>query len=105
MDIQKVWGLLRDLASTIFLTALLCHSSIPGRQWIQEHQWPQTMSFHVKQNLIHCLEVEVKNHYWLSLPYLTREPEPSWWPACPRSPSNRYVVDQLDHLNVTKKWS
>ncbi|KAL0606038.1 Ribosomal protein 63, mitochondrial [Plecturocebus cupreus] len=64
-------------AGTMFLTALLCHSRIPGCQWIGKHWRPRFMSSRAKQNMIRRLEIEAENHYWLSMPYMTREQEHS----------------------------
>ncbi|XP_027963722.1 ribosomal protein 63, mitochondrial [Eumetopias jubatus] len=102
----------------MFLTALLRRNRLSGRQWIGKHRRPRTVSFHAKQSMIRRLEIEAENHYWLSMPYLTAEQE--YGHAAERRaaafeaikaasmskfPPNRFVVDQLDHLNVTKKWS
>lgn len=112
-------GLLRvATAGTMFLTALLRRNRIPGRQWIGKHRRPRTVSSQAKQNMIRRLEIEAENHYWLSMPYLTAEQE--YGHAAERRaaafeaikaasmskfPPHRFVVDQLDHLNVCKKWS
>ncbi|KAM9189763.1 large ribosomal subunit protein mL63 isoform 1-T2 [Dugong dugon] len=102
----------------MFLTALLRRNRIPGRQWIGKHRRPRTVSFHAKQNMIRRLEIEAENHYWLSMPYLTAEQEyghaairrAEAFAAIKASstskfPPHRFVVDQLNHLNVTRKWS
>ncbi|XP_011808633.1 PREDICTED: ribosomal protein 63, mitochondrial-like [Colobus angolensis palliatus] len=94
----------------MFLTVLLCHSRIPGRQWI--------VSLRAKQNMIRRLEMEAENHYWLSVPYMTREQERGHAAvrrreafealkaaATSKVPPHRFTADQLDHLSVTKKWS
>ncbi|XP_047709016.1 ribosomal protein 63, mitochondrial [Prionailurus viverrinus] len=107
-----------DAAGTMFVTALLLRNRIPGSQWIGKHRRPRAVSFHAKQNMIRRLEIEAENHYWLSMPYLTAEQE--YGHAAGRRaaafeaikaasvskfPPHRFVVDRLDHLNVTKKWS
>ncbi|XP_017403664.1 ribosomal protein 63, mitochondrial [Cebus imitator] len=102
----------------MFLTALLCHSRIPGRQWIGKHRRPRFVSSRAKQNMIRRLEIEAENHYWLSMPYMTREQEHGHAAvrrkeafeaikaaATSNFPPHRFIVDQLDHLNVTRKWS
>ena len=105
-------------AGTMFVTALLLRNRIPGSQWIGKHRRPRAVSFHAKQNMIRRLEIEAENHYWLSMPYLTAEQEYSHAAgrraaafeaikaaSVSKFPPHRFVVDQLDHLNVTKKWS
>lgn len=102
----------------MFLTALLRRNRIPGRQWIGKHRRPRTVSFQAKQNMIRRLETEAENHYWLSMPCLSAEQE--YGHAAARRaaafraikaasqakfPRHRVLVDQLSHLNVTKKWS
>lgn len=110
---------LRPLSpAAMFLTAFLRRNRIPGKQWIGKHRRPRTVSFHAKQNIIRRLEIEAENHYWLSAPYLTAEQEYGHAAArraaafeaikaLSRSkfPQHRLVADQLDHLNVTKRWS
>ncbi|CAD7671275.1 large ribosomal subunit protein mL63 [Vulpes vulpes] len=101
----------------MFLTALLLRNRIPGRQWIGKHRRPRAVSFQAKQNMIRRLEIEAENQYWLSTPYLSAEQE--YGHAAERRaaafeaikaakmakfPPHRFVADQLDHLNVTKKW-
>ncbi|XP_047561317.1 ribosomal protein 63, mitochondrial-like [Lutra lutra] len=101
----------------MFLTTLLCRNRIPGRQWIGKHRWPRTVSSQVRQNMIRRLEIEAENHYWLSMPYLIAEQEYSHTAkhraaafeaikaaSMSKFPPHRFVVDQLDHLNVSKKW-
>ncbi|XP_077014952.1 large ribosomal subunit protein mL63 [Tamandua tetradactyla] len=102
----------------MFLTALLRRNRIPGHQWIGKHRRPRAVSSRAKQSMIRRLEIEAENHYWLSMPYLTAQQE--YGHAAVRRaqafeaikaastskfPSHRFVVDQLNHLNVTKKWS
>ena len=102
----------------MFLTVLLCRNRLPGSQWIGKHRRPRTVSSQAKQNMIRRLEIEAENHYWLSMPYLTAEQE--YGHAAERRamafeaikaastskfPTHRFVADQLDHLNVSKKWS
>ncbi|CAO2591152.1 Ribosomal protein 63, mitochondrial [Lemmus lemmus] len=102
----------------MFLTANLLRGRIPGRQWIGKHRRPRNVSFQMKANMLRRLEVEAENHYWLSMPYMTAEQEYGHAAqrraqafeaikaaATSRFPEHRYVADQLDHLNVTKKWS
>ncbi|XP_006832024.1 PREDICTED: ribosomal protein 63, mitochondrial [Chrysochloris asiatica] len=102
----------------MFLTARLCRNRIPGRIWIGKHRRPRTVSFHAKQSMIRRLEIEAENHYWLSMPYLTVEQERGHAAArraqafeaikaasTSKFPPHRFVADQLNHLNVTKKWS
>lgn len=102
----------------MFLTAVLLRGRISGSQWLGKHRRPRTVSFHAKQNMIRRLEVEAENHYWLSMPYLTAEQEYGHAAerraqafeaikaaATSKFPKHKYVADQLDHLNVTKKWS
>ncbi|XP_049723410.1 ribosomal protein 63, mitochondrial [Elephas maximus indicus] len=101
----------------MFLTALLRRNRIPGRQWIGKHRRPRTVSFQAKQNMTRRLEIEAENHYWLSMPYLTAEQE--YGHAAVRRaeafaaikaasiskfPPHRFLANQLNHLNVTKKW-
>ncbi|XP_024436603.1 large ribosomal subunit protein mL63 [Desmodus rotundus] len=102
----------------MFLTALLRRNRIPGRQWIGKHRRPRFVTFHGKQNMIRRLETEAENHYWLSTPFLTAAQE--FGHAAARRaaafqaikaaseakfPQHRLLVDQLSHLNVTKKWT
>ncbi|EAX08296.1 mitochondrial ribosomal protein L57 [Homo sapiens] len=102
----------------MFLTALLWRGRIPGRQWIGKHRRPRFVSLRAKQNMIRRLEIEAENHYWLSMPYMTREQERGHAAvrrreafeaikaaATSKFPPHRFIADQLDHLNVTKKWS
>ncbi|KAM6178066.1 large ribosomal subunit protein mL63 [Rhynchocyon petersi] len=102
----------------MFLSAFLCRNRIPGRQWIGKHRRPRRVSFFSKQNMIRRLEIEAENHYWLSMPHLTAEQEfghaaarrAETFEAIKRAstsnfPPHRFVADQLQHLNVTKKWS
>ncbi|XP_055282372.1 ribosomal protein 63, mitochondrial [Moschus berezovskii] len=102
----------------MFLTALLCRGRIPGRQWIGKHRRPRTVSALAKQNVIRRLEIEAENHYWLSRPFLTAEQERGHAAArraaafealkaaqAAKFPAHRRLEDQLDHLNVTRKWS
>ncbi|XP_039111169.1 ribosomal protein 63, mitochondrial [Hyaena hyaena] len=102
----------------MFLTALLRRNRIPGRQWMGKHRRPRSVSFHAKQNLVRRLEIEAENHYWLSRPFLTAEQEFGHAAArraaafeaikaagMSKAPPHRFVGDQLEHLNVTKKWS
>lgn len=102
----------------MILTAALLRGRIPGRQWIGKHRRSRPVSFQAKQNMIRRLEVEAENHYWLSMPYMTAEQEFGHAAerraqafeaikaaATSKFPKHRYVADQLDHLNVTKKWS
>ncbi|XP_066213277.1 large ribosomal subunit protein mL63-like [Saccopteryx leptura] len=102
----------------MFLTMLLRHNRIPGRQWIGKHQRPHTVSFHVKQNMLRSLETKAENHYWLSAPFLSATQE--FRHAAVRRaatfqsikvaseakfPPHQRLADQLSHLNITKKWS
>ncbi|XP_007529537.1 large ribosomal subunit protein mL63 [Erinaceus europaeus] len=102
----------------MFLTALLLRNHIPGRQWIGKHQRPRTVSVHAEEKLRRRLEVEAENQYWLSAPYLTSEQEfghaaarralafQQLREACTsKFPPHRFVRDQLDHLNISKKWT
>ncbi|XP_006988498.1 large ribosomal subunit protein mL63 [Peromyscus maniculatus bairdii] len=102
----------------MFFTAVLLRGRIPGHQWIGKHRRPRNVSFRMKENMIRRLEVEAENHYWLSMPYMTVEQEYRHAAerraqafeaikaaATSKFPPHRYVADQLDHLNVTKKWS
>uniref|UniRef100_A0A8C9QAF4 Mitochondrial ribosomal protein L57 n=1 Tax=Spermophilus dauricus TaxID=99837 RepID=A0A8C9QAF4_SPEDA len=102
----------------MFLTALLCRNRIPGRQWIGKHRRPRGVSLLAKQNMIRRLEIEAENHYWLSMPYMTAEQEYGHASvrraqafeaikaaSTSKFPPHRFVADQLNHLNVTKKWS
>ena len=102
----------------MFLTALLCRGRIPGRQWIGKHRRPRTVSALAKQNMIRRLEIEAENHYWLSRPFLTAEQERGHAAArraaafealkaaqAAKFPAHRRLEDQLDHLNVTRRWS
>uniref|UniRef100_A0A2K6PIE0 Uncharacterized protein n=1 Tax=Rhinopithecus roxellana TaxID=61622 RepID=A0A2K6PIE0_RHIRO len=87
-----------------FLTALLCRNRIPGRQWIGEHRRPRFVSLGAKQNMMRRLENEAENHYWLSMLYMTgREAfEALKAAATSKFLPHRFIVDQLDHLSVTK---
>ncbi|XP_016059020.1 PREDICTED: ribosomal protein 63, mitochondrial [Miniopterus natalensis] len=102
----------------MFLTALLRRNRIPGRQWIGKHRRPRPVSFHAKRNMVRRLETEAENHYWLSTPFLS--PAQEFGHAAARRaasfqaikaaseakfPQHRLLVDQLSHLNVTKRWS
>ncbi|XP_006085573.1 ribosomal protein 63, mitochondrial [Myotis lucifugus] len=102
----------------MFLTAVLRRNRIPGRQWIGKHRRPRSVSFQAKQSTIRRLETEAENHYWLSAPFLSAAQE--FGHAAARRaaafqaikaaqevkfPPHRRLVDQLNHLNVTKKWS
>lgn len=102
----------------MFLTALLRRNRIPGRQWIGKHRRPRLVSLRAKQNTVRRLETEAENHYWLSTPFLSAAQE--FGHAAARRaaafqaikaaneakfPQHRLLVDQLGHLNVTKKWS
>ncbi|XP_011358523.1 large ribosomal subunit protein mL63 [Pteropus medius] len=102
----------------MFLTALLRRNRIPGRQWIGKHRRPRAVSAWAKQNTLRRLETEAENHYWLSAPHLSAEQErghaaarraaafQAIKAACEANfPPHRRLVDQLSHLNVTKKWS
>ncbi|XP_005075361.2 ribosomal protein 63, mitochondrial [Mesocricetus auratus] len=102
----------------MLLTSVLLRGRIPGRQWIGKHRRPRTVTFQMKENMLRRLEVEAENHYWLSMPYMTPEQEFGHAAerraqafeaikaaATSRFPKHRYVADQLNHLNVTKKWS
>ncbi|XP_053419941.1 ribosomal protein 63, mitochondrial [Nycticebus coucang] len=102
----------------MFLTAFLRRGRIPGRQWIGKHRRPRYVSWHAKQGMIQRLEIEAENHYWLSMPYMTAEQEYGHAAArkaqafeaikaaaTSKFPPHRFVADQLNHLNVTKKWS
>ncbi|CAN0561740.1 unnamed protein product [Rangifer tarandus platyrhynchus] len=101
----------------MFLTALLSRGRIPGRQWIGKHRRPRTVSALAKQNVIRRLEIEAENHYWLSRPFLTAEQERGHAAArraaafealkaaqVAKFPAHRRLEDQLDHLNVTRRW-
>ncbi|XP_047408212.1 ribosomal protein 63, mitochondrial [Sciurus carolinensis] len=102
----------------MFLTALLCRNRIPGSQWIGKHRRPRRVSLLSKQNMIRRLEIEAENHYWLSMPYMTAEQEYRHASvrraqafeaiksaSTSKFPQHRFVADQLNHLNVTKRWS
>ncbi|XP_066106123.1 large ribosomal subunit protein mL63-like [Saccopteryx bilineata] len=103
----------------MFLTMLLCHNRIPGRQWIRKHKRPHTtVSFHMKQNVLRRLETEAENHYWLSAPFLSAMQEFEHAAVCraatfqaikaaseAKFPLHQQLADQLNHLNITKKWS
>ncbi|XP_047395344.1 ribosomal protein 63, mitochondrial-like [Sciurus carolinensis] len=112
---RKVLG---SVAGTVFLTALLCRNRIPGSQWIGKHLRPRRVSLLSKQNMIRRLEMEAENHYWLSMPYMTAEREYGHArvlraqafkaiksASTSKFPPHRFVADQLNHLNVTKRWS
>lgn len=102
----------------MFLTALLRRNRIPGRQWIGKHRRPRAVSARAQQNVLRRLDTEAENHYWLSAPHLSAEQEHGHAAArraaafraikaaCEaRFPPHRRLVDQLAHLDVTKKWS
>ncbi|CAD7676420.1 unnamed protein product [Nyctereutes procyonoides] len=67
--------------------------------------------------MIHQLEIEAEDQYWLNASYLSADQEYSHATGCraaaseaikaarmSKFPPHRFVADQLDHLNVTKKW-
>ncbi|XP_038617841.1 ribosomal protein 63, mitochondrial [Tachyglossus aculeatus] len=102
----------------MFLSAILRHNRIPGKQWIGKHRRPRFVSAGMKQRLVRRLEMEAENEYWLGRPYMSREQEHGHAAARKREafealkaakaakfPPHRFVADQLDHLNVTKKWT
>ncbi|XP_003477440.1 large ribosomal subunit protein mL63 [Cavia porcellus] len=102
----------------MFLTAVLCRGHIPGRQWIGKHRRPRFVSEQAKRNMIRRLEVEAENHYWLSMPYMTAEQEHGHAAErrarafeaikaarAAKFPPHRFAADQLEHLNVTRKWA
>ncbi|ELR61493.1 hypothetical protein M91_11543 [Bos mutus] len=70
--------------------------------------------------MIRRREREAENHYWLSRPFLTAEQERGHAAArraaafealalkaaqAAKFPAHRRLENQLDHLNVTRKWS
>ncbi|KFO22208.1 ribosomal protein 63, mitochondrial [Fukomys damarensis] len=102
----------------MFLTVVLRRARIPGRLTIGKHRRPRFVSEQAKQNMIRRLEVEAENHYWLSMPYMSAEQEIGH--AAERRarafeaikaarkakfPPHRFTADQLDHLNITRKWA
>ncbi|XP_065586426.1 large ribosomal subunit protein mL63 [Cyrtonyx montezumae] len=102
----------------MFLTMVLLRKRIPGKQWIGKYRRPRVVTTGMKQSMIRRLEIEAENEYWLSRPYLTwkeeynhnREARLARWEALKalkssKFPEHRYVSDQLDHLNVSKKWT
>ncbi|XP_071591647.1 large ribosomal subunit protein mL63 isoform X2 [Heliangelus exortis] len=102
----------------MFLTAVLLRKRIPGKQWIGKYRRPRVVTIGMKQAMVRRLEIEAENEYWLSRPYLTREQEYKHnteerlarWEAFKRKvrckfPEHRYISDELNHLNVTKKWT
>ncbi|KAM9038305.1 LOW QUALITY PROTEIN: large ribosomal subunit protein mL63 [Sarcophilus harrisii] len=101
----------------MFLTALLRGSRTP-EQWLGKHRRPRKVTWGMKQGMIRRLEIEAENEYWLSMPYMTKEQEFNHCVARRREnfeaiklaqmskfPPHRLVADQLNHLNVSKKWS
>ena len=75
------------------------------------------VSFQAKQNMIHRLEIEAEDQYWRNASYLSAEQEyghTTGYRAAAfkaikvtrmsKFPLHRFVADQLDHLNITKKW-
>ncbi|XP_004577644.2 large ribosomal subunit protein mL63 [Ochotona princeps] len=102
----------------MLLTGRLLRNRIPGRQWSGKHRRPRPVSAIAKQNMIRRLEIEAENHYWLSRPYLSAEQEHGHAAArraaafeaikaasTSKFPPHRFVAEQLEQLNVTKKWS
>ncbi|XP_054681504.1 ribosomal protein 63, mitochondrial [Grus americana] len=102
----------------MFLTTVLLRKRIPGKQWIGKYRRPRVVTLSMKQAMIRRLEIEAENEYWLSRPYLTREQEyghnteerRAKWEAFKslvkaKFPEHRYISDDLNHLNVTKKWT
>lgn len=102
----------------MFLTTVLFRKRIPGQQWIGKYRRPRVVTLAMKQAMIQRLEIEAENEYWLSRPYLTREQEykhnteerHARWEAFKsrvrtKLPEHRYISDDLNHLNVTKKWT
>lgn len=111
-------AVLKNAGGSMFLTALLRRNRIPGRQWSGKHRRPRQVSVFAKQNMIRRLEIEAENHYWLSMPYMSAEQEYGHAAArraeafealkaarTSKFPPHRFIADQLDHLNVTKKWA
>ncbi|KFP31915.1 hypothetical protein N325_12069, partial [Colius striatus] len=102
----------------MFLTTVLLRKSIPGKQWIGKYRRPRVVTLAMKLAMIRRLEIEAENEYWLSRPYLTREQEYKHntegrlakWEAFKlmkkaKFPKHRYISDDLNHLNVTKRWT
>ncbi|XP_001518944.1 ribosomal protein 63, mitochondrial [Ornithorhynchus anatinus] len=102
----------------MFLSALLLGTRIPGKQWIGKHRRPRYVNAGMKGRMVRRLEIEAENEYWLGQPYMSREQEYGHAAARKREafealkaaraanfPPHRFVADQLDHLNVTKKWT
>ncbi|NXK31018.1 RT63 protein, partial [Piprites chloris] len=102
----------------MFLTTVLLRKRIPGHQWIGKYRRPRQVTLTMMQAMVRRLEIEAENEYWLSRPYLTREQEfkhnteqrRAKWEAFKRLtqakfPKHRYISDDLNHLNVTKKWT
>lgn len=72
----------------------------------------RTVFSHVKQHMTRHQETKAEDHYWRSSP--ASAPSRSTMAAAFRAikaasqakfPGHRVLVDQLSHLNVTKKWS
>ncbi|KFQ32058.1 hypothetical protein N331_07549, partial [Merops nubicus] len=101
----------------MFLTTVLLGKRIPGKQWIGKYRRPRAVTLSMKQAMIRRLEIEAENEYWLSRPYLTWQQEHrhnteerrARWEAFKslrtKLPVHRYIMDDLNHLNVTKKWT
>ncbi|XP_054240077.1 ribosomal protein 63, mitochondrial [Indicator indicator] len=102
----------------MLLTTVLLRKRIPGKQWIGKYRRPRPVTLSMKQAMIRRLEIEAENEYWLSRPYLTRQQEykhnteerRARWEAfksriMTKCPEHRYISDDLNHLNVTKRWT
>ncbi|NXF87305.1 RT63 protein, partial [Eubucco bourcierii] len=102
----------------MFLTTVLLGKRIPGKQWIGKYRRPRAVTLSMKQAMIRRLEIEAENEYWLSRPYLTLQQEykhntEERQARCEafknrvmaKFPEHRYISDDLNHLNVTKRWT
>ena len=100
-------------AGAMFLTALLLLR--PHRRPAVDWEAPAATA---KQHMIRRLEIEAENHYCLSRPFLTAEQERGHAAArraaafealkaaqAAQFSAHRRLEDQLDPLNVTRRWS
>ncbi|XP_026875917.2 ribosomal protein 63, mitochondrial isoform X2 [Electrophorus electricus] len=102
----------------MFLTLALFRKGIPGKQWIGKHRRPRAVTWQMKRNMLHKLEREAENEYWISRPYINQEQEyghaavrrqHTWMKIKAerqaKFPEHKYISDHLHHLNITKRWS
>uniref|UniRef100_A0A5F9CEC4 Ribosomal protein 63, mitochondrial n=1 Tax=Oryctolagus cuniculus TaxID=9986 RepID=A0A5F9CEC4_RABIT len=94
-----------------FTFSLHCLSLLTCRQSVFTHLGHKSLIRHIET-------IEAENPYWLSMPYMSRRagvrpPRGAQGRAfealkaarTSKFPPHRFIADQLDHLNVTKKWA